>query len=311
MLRDLDGDAKADLAMTLTGTFDSASGRFINAGVAVAKGNGDGSFGPAAIYAAGTSVPGLPGTLSKKRMLAAGDFNSDGFVDLVAVATGNQFGLGGLFVLLGTAGGTFQSGFTAFTSLPNLQVLPSVAVADFNRDGRLDLAVSQNFTTAFNRHDDVLIMLGNGDGTFGAPAALEGASLAGEILTGDLNSDGFADLIVGELSSQTTFSGLNVLLGNGDGTFGARSTYFAGNPLSFSLADMNGDGNLDVAAADLQGRLLAVVSGRGYGTLRAPLLTRIHEMVPVIQSGQIFALAPRGHQSRRPDGSHRDLRPTF
>jgi PKD repeat protein len=300
LLRDLDGDGKTDLAVTVVGTFDTSTTprRFINAGVAVARGNGDGSFGPATIYATESTFGGW---LRKK--VAAGDVDNDGDLDLVVVAGAfanpvlQTADTRGMFVLLGQGNGTFQAGPTYLTTLSAGQIPASVALADFNRDGNLDAAVSTQ--VAFNRHDDVLLLSGNGDGTFGPPVALEGAGSAGEILAGDLNGDGSADLIVGEQSGFSVRSGLNVLLGQGDGTFGARMTYQAGDAFSVALGDANGDGALDVAAAVVEGGLLSVIFGRGDGTLRAPILTRTHETDPLVQSGhtfarsgQVFALAP-------------------
>ena len=118
----------------------------------------------------------------------------------------------------------------------------SVAVGDFNRDGRPDLAVA-NYAASLP--GTVSVLLGNGDGTF-QPALTFGTSGANPeyVAVGDFNGDGVPDLAVAH--SGSTPGTVSVLLGNGDGTFQPARLFAAGQgSLSVAVGDVNGDGRLD------------------------------------------------------------------
>jgi FG-GAP-like repeat len=85
------------------------------------------------------------------------------------------------------------------------------------------------------------------------------------IAAADFNNDGLADLIVANAKSEK----IEVLLGNGDGTFSRHeSVNVAGGPSYFAIADFNGDGNLDVALHVRTTGVFHVLSGDGHGNLR-------------------------------------------
>jgi hypothetical protein len=113
------------------------------------------------------------------------------------------------------------------------------AIADFNRDGKLDLAVA-NVWSGY-----VSVLLGNGDGTFQSAVNYSIGSPV-SMAVGDFNRDGKLDLVVGN-SFDNSFS---VLLGNGDGTFQSATSFgLEGLPEGLAVGGFNGDGNLDVAVA--------------------------------------------------------------
>jgi hypothetical protein len=164
-----------------------------------------------------------------------GDFNGDGVPDIAVASGGNAFG-GSVGIYLGKADGTFQPR----VSYPALINTLTMDFADFNADGKLDLAVANFWSDAAAG-----VLLGNGDGTFRPRADfdLEGDS-AREIHVADFNGDGKPDLVV------LTSSVVNILLGNGDGSFQPRRTWGAGaSPDSVTTGDFNGDGKLDAAVA--------------------------------------------------------------
>lgn len=186
------------------------------------------SFLPAVSYPVGANP----------QAVVTGDFNGDGQLDL-AVANTNDSSVS---VLLGKANGTFQPAqrFSAGTGHINGDAPGpvSLAVGDFNDDGKLDLVT-------INSSYDLSILLSNGDGTFqptttfasGIMPAVYGA--APSVAVGDLNGDGKLDLVVnskGFVTTYVTYQGnsystieyASVLLGHGDGTFSAPTRYATG-----------------------------------------------------------------------------------
>ena len=117
----------------------------------------------------------------------------------------------------------------------------SIAAADFNGDGKLDLAVANSGS------NNVTILLGNGDGTFTAAASPATGMAPNSIAVGDFNGDGVPDLAVANAGS----SNVTILLGNGDGTFTAAASPAADTgSTSVTAADFNGDGKEDLVVAN-------------------------------------------------------------
>src|SRR6266566_3096794 len=238
---DFNGDGKPDLAVANFGDWN----------VYVLLGNGDGTFQVArSVY--------FNGGGARFWYIAEGDFNGDGKLDLAVTDYSNN----NVSVLLGNGDGTFQAPRTFPVGIHPAQV----AVGDFNGDGILDLAVA-DYGCSQECHpspsNTVLVLLGNGDGTFRpAPNLTVGNGPAG-VAVADLNGDGKPDLVVANFDDNT----LSVLLGNGDGTFQAAQNYLVDSaPVFVAVGDLNGDGKPDLAVADLHTFNISVLINNSGGS---------------------------------------------
>jgi hypothetical protein len=202
-------------------------------------------------------------TGNQPAVVGVGDFNGDGKPDLAVMNSADNT----IAILLGNGDGTFTNGSlvngagTQPCSNNNVRSSCSIAVGDFNHDGRPDLVITSDFENA------VYVFLGNGDGTFnpasGSPITVGNYPVAVRI--GDFNRDGLLDLVVANGNDDT----LSILLGNGDGTF----TEASGSPVAvgafpffLAVADFNGDGIADVAVTNDDDSTVSVVLSNGDGT---------------------------------------------
>lgn len=240
---DLNRDGNLDLAVADFATTPN--------NVSVLLGNGDGTFrAPVSL-----SVPGVPSGI------AVGDFNGDKRLDLAVVnwVIGSQPYVS---IFLGNGDGTFQPPINNLAAATPL----AIAIGDFNGDGKLDAAVGENNVGV----SQLEILTGNGDGTL-RPGQIYGiAPGTTSIAAADFRDDGKLDLAVGSYGG----FGVQVLLGNGDGTFQQPVTYPDSAPYSIAVADLNGDGKLDMAVANFSGpggsikTVASVLLGKGDGTFQ-------------------------------------------
>jgi hypothetical protein len=190
--------------------------------------------------------------------IAVGDFNGDGKQDLAVANYGTGSAPNTVSILLGDGMG----GFSPRTNFPVGSSPASVAVGDFNNDGKQDLAVA-NYGS-----NNVSILLGNGDGTFSAPTnfAVRGAK---SVVVGDFNGDGNQDIAVANGFTTNTVS---ILLGDGLGGFSAPTNFAAGDyPFAVAVGDFDGDGKQDLAVANyLDSNTVSILLGDGTGGFGAP-----------------------------------------
>jgi hypothetical protein len=138
--------------------------------------------------------------------LAAGDFNGDGRLDLLAAVPGNLGqNPGGLSLFLGNGDGTFQPA----AKVPAGNIPSSLAVADFNRDKKTDVAVSNRQLVTGGTMDSIRLLTGDGKGGFGTPVTVATVPLNDEVtslFTADFNGDGNPDLAYLIVSTDDTLA---------------------------------------------------------------------------------------------------------
>jgi plastocyanin len=248
---DFNGDGKADIAVVNSATNN----------VTIRLGNGNGSFSPtpAASYTVGSNPVAI----------ATGDFNGDGKPDL-AIANKNSSNVS---VLVNTSNATavsfMQKSFTTGAGTAPADLV----VGDFNGDNKLDLAVTDSAS------GNVIVLNGNGDGTFGAPhnfavairpAGSNGANAGtvglGGVASGDLNGDKKPDLVVTDPGTNR----VSVLINTGTG-FAPPVNYPVGTaPIAVTIADFNGDGFNDIAVANSASNNVTVLFNDGTGVFNNP-----------------------------------------
>jgi len=247
---DFNGDGIPDLALLSNA---NGSGPY-SLTVYFGAGNGKFTTGPT------TAVTGVQAYSS----MIAGDFNGDGKTDVAILNTSLGYTATDVTVMPGNGDGTFAAPQTTQAYNPGPVggdvVEGSMVAADFNGDGKMDLAIVGGLVAS----GEVTILLGNGDGTFTPSGMSYGYdSSFNAIATGDFNGNGIPDLVVANYFYP---SGATVFLGKGDGTFTALTTQI---PVDTSIrsivaGDFNGDGKTDLAFAyDSE---VGVFLGNGDGT---------------------------------------------
>jgi Bacterial Ig-like domain (group 3)/FG-GAP-like repeat len=242
---DFNHDGNMDLAVANNGSNT----------ITILFGNGNGSF---------AAQPSLA-TGGNPRSIVAAAFNGDNNYDIVVANSAQTSHNIGLFLNNG------RGGFGAQTTYDTGLNPWSIAVGDFNNDGILDVVVANN-----NNENFISVFLGqtgtngafNGFGTQSA-YFLQGEGLPVSVAVGDFNGDGNLDLAVADQSVQGTGTGsdnVGIMEGSGTGVFTWTSSYnTALQPVSLIAADLNGDGNLDLAVVAQDANIVTVFWGNGNG----------------------------------------------
>jgi hypothetical protein len=260
-LFDINGDGKLDVV----GVVSALGG--VHATLNVYFGNGNGTFktGPKTTLTS-TSAFGIN--------LVAGDFDSDSHPDII-LADGEFW--------LGNGDGTFRAG----KALPFPATATSFTAADFNKDDKLDLAAVFQVASG-----EVGIFLGNGNGTFQTPTLYSSVDSPDYITATDVDGDNNIDLVLGETGGGlfapdpgTIFGsgGLQVLFGNGNGTFRGAINYNAGSS-TYAIGDITGDGFADILTP------AALLHGNGTGSFTVHSGAQFPGL-PASQAGTVLRLA--------------------
>jgi hypothetical protein len=246
---DIDGDGKMDVVVP---------GGSNSPRVFWADSAGSGSLAPIDLATTGAVIVGA----------AIGDFNNDGRRDVVTLPrsaiAGENFTV---YLRDNTAPRTFP---TVVPTVNPKRPSGGFVVADFNSDGKLDLAFS---VSGVSGQHGVQIMYGDGAGSFMAGTYVLNATVTPTgLATGDFNFDGKADLAVGSWGSTSQVA---ILTGNGLGGFVTTDIETTGNVGVRGLVtgDFNGDGRLDIAAVTDSG-VVSIYAGNGDGTLQAGVVVR-------------------------------------
>ncbi|MFN0206519.1 MAG: FG-GAP repeat domain-containing protein [Planctomycetota bacterium] len=269
------------------GVPDAATADQWNQAVAVSFGNGTGSFHSTMNFSTGSSFPsslaaadldldhkvdivtsgvsvflgdgvgGFSGPTqydSNDNSIAVGDLNSDGFEDLVVSSWGTQ----SLDVLLATAPAVFGTPHHYSTISGSLPASPlSVAIADLNEDGSLEIVTGNQGSASLGNGDSILVFVNGGSGLFttGSQELLSNYSLPVGLALAELNADGHIDAAV---ALNRLSGGLLTYSGTGTSVLGALKVYTSLQSNCLSIGDLNHDGLTDLVALSGSGNSFSI-----------------------------------------------------
>ena len=214
---DLNNDGREDFVYTLGQT---------TGGFAVALSTADGNYAAPVTY----TLPYGESAFA----IGIGDFNGDQKADLAVFGTSNTTQQNDLFLYLNDGNGSLSEQ----KSLPVGEEVTDVVVGDFNHDGKMDLA--------FLAGSQLTVWFGDGNGNF-TPGPVTPVSTVGNLMLGDFDGDGIADIAIGDMIN---FDSFDVLYGDGTGAFPLQTKIAVpGGHSLFGAADVNSDGTMDIVAS--------------------------------------------------------------
>lgn len=264
---DVNNDAHLDLVAVNGELYDVGAGGSIT----ILLGRGDGTFQPPIVHAS---------VLDVVEHVAVGDLNGDGRPDLVV--TGNWPRDSGVGVLLGNGDGTFQAEYLLELNKTAVSAIP--VLADFNRDGRLDLALAApDYDDFTNVRYLVRVLPGQGNGHFTEPQgghAMPFLAALNGFVAGDFDGDGATDLAA---FGDGWDIDLAILRNRGDGTFEMTPGFTLGGTYHPSAVDLNGDQRTDLVFTDYSSSAI-VLLGQSDGEFALPT----HFPVMTAEEGSLF-----------------------
>ncbi len=243
VIADVNGDGRPDI---VTGNYRAGT-------VSVLLGNDDGSgHGDGTFETLPEMVVG-----AYAAFVSVADVNGDSRPDIIS-----PNGSDSVSVLLNLGNGPDgKPVFQDQLQFPTTDFPFAVGIADFNGDGKPDLA------SAHRNDDTVRLQVGIGNGTFGAEVSFDVGDTPYAMVVADVNGDGRPDIAVANRNAGT----VSVLLSKGNGTFQPQVTLPVGQrPLTIRAADINRDGHTDLLAANADDNTVSVLLGRGDGSFSFP-----------------------------------------
>jgi len=272
---DFNGDGNLDVAVIFLG----------NNNVSIYFGHPDGTFTGGTDYVVGVGPDAI----------TVADFNGDGKPDL-AVANQNCTNTcvpGSISVLINRGDGTFQPAMSYGTDSDPV----SVAAADFDGDGKTDLAVANAISPVQRGPGTVTIFFNNGDGTFSRTGEYPAGSGVGPLATLKLPGTAVASLAVTNFTALNGVNAVALLRNRGNGTFDLPVSYGTGKtPDWVASLDFNRDGIADLAVVNESDSTVSILLGKSDGTFQPkvdyPVGFRPHRLVAGDFNGdQVFDLA--------------------
>ena len=218
---------------------------------------------------AGTSIVSSGGSLTASDLgisflstgngpdfVATADLNNDGFQDVIAA----NFTDGTLSIFLGVGDGTFDIPTTVGVGTGPAWIV----TGNFHQNSTTDSSTNVDLIVANQKANTLSVLLGNGNGTFQAPATIPTGNLPSSIAVADFNNDGISDLAVVNQGDNT----IGIYLGNGDGTFKAPTFIPTGSkPTSIVAAAFDSSSNaiIDLAVTNSADNTLGIFIGDGKG----------------------------------------------